>query len=110
MADKPKLAKPTPLQRPAAPQTSAELGKAFKARWPTVWRYMSDRAWEDGTDRQLATLLFVVDPDGLKGCLNDRSTGASLWVTGTDFNNVLDEMEAAVTSDAPRWRANRRAM
>lgn len=108
MAEKPRLQKPTRPQKPAPPKPPAEMGKATKTRWPLLWTYLSERAWEDGSERQVATLLFVVDLDGFKACLNDRACGMSLWVTGSDITDLLDTLETTLGSDAPNWRAHRR--
>lgn len=97
------LNKPVPsvsLEGDVGPAVLMDLA----GRYPALVEYMAAVAYPDGSARRTATLMLLVDPDGLKGCLNDRQEGRSLWVTSDTVEGVFAALEAGLTSPRPNWR------
>jgi len=50
--------------------------------------------------------VFVED-GCLKGCLNDREAGRSVFMTADSLESLLDDLEAGLSTDSLQWRAKR---
>lgn len=106
---------PKPQSTPGANRSAAQSRKIVEEdvlpdlakRWPLVRQYLVEGEWDDGSRRTRATLLLVVDDDGLKGCLNDRDAGRSLWRTGLTLEQVLSSLEESLHAGDTDWRAHR---
>jgi hypothetical protein len=71
---------------------------------PTVWAMMVDEAWDDGTARERATLLVLMDGAMVKLWLNDRALGRSCWVSGESLELALNALEDGLFGGSVAWR------
>jgi len=80
----------------------------FNDRWPTLFEFMTVSSYEEAgkrVERRTAT-LNVFTQDGMwKVFLNDRETQRCMCVASRTHRDLLDALEAALTSDEPPWRA-----
>jgi len=77
---------------------------AFRARFPTLYEYLTCSEWEDGSHRETATLLLFLDSGVLKACINDRAMGRNMFVAGSSLQGALAAAEEALRSENPGWR------
>jgi len=82
-----------------------DTGSLLVRRAPTLYQWLSDDRWDDGSQRATSTLLLFVEDGCLKGCLNDREGGRSVFVTADSVESLLDELEAGLSQDSLAWRA-----
>ena len=101
------MKKPHEVQNPGAKLRPLHevVGGTFAEEYPLLSEYLVDPAWEDGKERETATLLLLVDAGQLKGCLNDRALGRSCWVTGGSVEAVLASLELGLLEGDLPWRA-----
>ena len=97
------------MQKPSVsgsvtPGSELVTGGTFEASWPSLWQYMVDASWEDGSVRELATLLLFVDQDQAKACLNDKGTGRVAFVAAASPLEALDRLEGQLNSQTVDWR------
>lgn len=97
------------MKRPAQPGENGVVptvlrDPAFEKRCPTLFQYLTDGAWEDGTERETSTLLLMADGGSFKAWLNDRAMGRSLWVAGPSLQGLLDAVETALLDPCAVWK------
>lgn len=74
---------------------------------PTVFDYLGQNAWPDGSVRQTSSLL-VFHQDGMfKGMLRDAEAGLCLWIAGKSLTGLLVSLEAALNDPHAEWRVDR---
>lgn len=74
---------------------------------PTVYDYLGQTAWPDGSVRQTSSLL-VFQQDGMfKGMLKDAEAGLCLWIAGKSLTGLLASLEAALNDPNAEWRVDR---
>lgn len=69
-----------------------------------LYEYLTVDRYDDGTPRQVGTLL-IFSEDGLwKGCLHDRQEQRSAWASGSDIDAVLSALDADLRNGTAQWR------
>lgn len=101
------LQKPTAGGKVGKAASSQGFMVAERAEYPWLFEYMNTTAWDDGTARETATLMLLVEDGWLKACLNDRAGGRSLWVTGSALVEVLGSLEGHLAAGTGDWRVKR---
>jgi len=76
----------------------------FYARWPHVFDFLTQLRWEDGTPRQVGTVVLFVEDGKPKACLSDKDADEVCFVTGGGFLEALDLAEAGLGMDKLDWR------
>jgi len=76
---------------------------------PTLWLYLTQSQWEDGSPRATSGLTVFVQDGLFKGLLKENEQSLCLWVAAASFNGLLDALEAALNTPSPDWRVDRRA-
>lgn len=79
------------------------------SRFPVLWSYLTQTAWEDGQARQTSNLLIFCQDGILKGMLRDRDAGFCLWTAAGSLGALLDVMEASLLDPNTEWRVDRQA-
>jgi hypothetical protein len=69
-----------------------------------VMAMMYAEQFDDGTPRKTATLLLFTDAGVLKGCLRDRETEETAWVSGDSLESLLDALEVGLQEGRLDWR------
>lgn len=93
------------------PQTQAgavgadkPLTGAFLSDFPTVWCYLTDSKWDDGSRRERATILIVADGGVMKLWMGDNANNRSTWVTGESLEQALTILEEQLSTSSAPWR------
>ena len=100
------------LRKPEVPASNGDgpcpaVSSQFARLYPALTEYMTATKGPDGRDRQVSTVMLVVDPDGVKACLNERQTGHQLWVTCDSVEEAFGALEAALTAHRVNWRVSK---
>lgn len=80
--------------------------ESFATSYPLLYQYLVSLAYPNGEARVTSTLTLFCDHGSLRGCLNDRDNGLSLFLTATGLMDLLDSFEAALGDDKSDWRAS----
>lgn len=83
--------------------------EAFAKKMPTLWEFLSAKAWEDGTERETGTILVFVEDGLVKVCLCNRDTGHVAFVSAKSFSGALESVEKHLAADTVDWRLSRAA-
>jgi len=93
------------------PQTTAgaigaekPLAGAFLSDYPTVWSYLTDSKWDDGSRRERATILIVADGGVVKLWLGDKACNRSCWTTGESLEQAFTILEEQLSTSSAAWR------
>jgi len=78
--------------------------KAFASDHPTLWDYLTQLVWEDGTVRRTATLTIFAEDGLLKVCINDRDSARSLWASDETWAGTFEALEALLGDPKAPWR------
>jgi len=97
------------IRKPDPVALGVDAGAAAADGWmqglfPTLWGYLSDLRYEDGSPRQTATLMLLAEQGVVKACLNDRDNDRSVWVSGRGVEEALSVLEAALLAGRAEWR------
>jgi len=74
---------------------------------PTLYDYLGQTAWPDGTVRQTSSLLLFQQDGMFKGMLKDTECGLCLWIAGKSLTGLLASLEAALNDPNAEWRVDR---
>ena len=84
-----------------------ERGKDWMMAYPAIWEYLTLEAHEDGTPRERSMLMILVEDGIVKGCLQDRDQGQSLWASGSGVPGVLEALDRHLQAGTGEWRVMR---
>jgi hypothetical protein len=76
---------------------------------PTVWAYLTQTTWSDGTRRETSSVLMFQQDGMIKAMLRDADAGLCLWVAARSFYGAFSALEAALNDPNAEWRVDRRA-
>ena len=104
-----------PLRKPCS---SSEKGSTMPiapslGTWgkkhPVVCEFLSSVTWEDGSSRELGSLILFFDrEDGRwKACLSCKATARVAFVSGADPEDALSNAEKGLAADRLDWRPQR---
>jgi len=72
-----------------------------------LWDFLSDAKWEDGVDRQLGTLMILVEDGLVKAWVHDRDASCSAWVSADSLQGLLEAVSRGLEKDSLEWRKDR---
>lgn len=73
--------------------------------YPNLWEHLSRSTYDDGTPRQLSSLVIVGGGSEWRGCLSDRDNDRVCWKVGESLEALLLSLESAAANEEPRdWR------
>jgi len=84
-----------------------DLDTLLPRRSPTLFQFLTDDHWDDGSPREPGTLLLFADGGRFKACLNDRDSGSSVFVSGVSLEAILEALEEGLAGDSLEWRAKK---
>jgi len=84
-----------------------ERGKDWMMAYPAIWEYMTLEEHEDGAARERSLLMILVEDGIVKGCVQDRDQGQSLWASGTGVPGVLEALDRHLQEGTGEWRQMR---
>lgn len=77
---------------------------AISSRFESLSAYLFDLTWDDGSPRQLATLLLFSEEGRVKLFLKDRALKRGAWVTGSSLTQALESLDAQLAEDTADWK------
>jgi len=80
---------------------------SFEKHFPHLWDYLTQTAWEDGTPRELSSIMIIPEPGIIRLMLRDKATGLVCWVAAPDFTSMFAVLDAAVGDPGHEWRRDR---
>lgn len=86
------------------PEGVAATDATMSRQLPLIFEYLTCARWDDGGERQTATLMVLAEQGTWKGCLNDRDGSRSCWVAADTFTGVLEALERALRNGTADWR------
>lgn len=93
------------------PSLSIESGGMPDAVWmerlPALWEYLTAEEFEDGSAREVATILAFFEEGQWKVCLNDRAREASAWKSGRTLFSAMEALDADLQAGTQEWRVSR---
>lgn len=96
------MKKPT---RPAKPEVIDQWPDGrWLDRFPLLCEHISDATWEDGSPREVSTLVIRGQDSMVMVAVNDREAKQSLYRSGNSVEEALTALEAALEGTAPDWR------
>lgn len=85
---------------------SAE-GAAWQEAHEALWEYMTCDELDGGGERMTSMLCILVEGGMVKGALQDRQEGLSLWAAAQSIPEVLAALEARLRAGDGDWRPMR---
>jgi hypothetical protein len=79
----------------------------FAALYPTLFAYMTQSTWPDGSAREVSTLSVFADGGMAKCVLKDRAGGVCLWASCPNLTNLFGVLEALLCDPGAEWRVDR---
>jgi len=95
--------------RPAEGTTSPPVDEATVKRYPVLVEFMTQESWEDGSPRELASVLLVREDGRWKAGLLDKAEERTLWVTAEALAGLLEALERRAAKPDADWRQMRSA-
>jgi len=83
-----------------------EIDGGILGGFPELWSFLTDAAYEDGTRRQLATLLVFLHEGRLTVALNDRDNQRTVFASGDTLETILKALEGHLQCNDAEWRPN----
>lgn len=96
------------MKRPNSAEgaTSEVLQLGEVSSWfPKIVEHLTESVWDDGSPRELSTLMIFADGARWKLCLNDRDQGRVAFMTGGDPEEALTRLEDGLKTDSLDWRS-----
>jgi len=96
------------VQKPQTPAGAIGAEKpltgAFLSDYPTVWTFLTDSKWDDGSRRERATILIIADGGVIKLWMGDKACNRSCWVTGESLEQAFTILEEQLSTSSCAWR------
>lgn len=73
---------------------------------PSLWSFLTQAEWEDGSSRQTGTLTLMVQDGMAKICVNDRDSESSCFVSGSSFTTLFKVVDTALAEGKLEFRLN----
>lgn len=83
------------------------VDEEFQKHYPTLFDYLTQSRWPDGTPRLTSSLLIFTDNGQVKAMLRDKEAGECLWVACPSLWMIFDVFEAKLCDEEADWRVDR---
>lgn len=74
---------------------------------PTLWQFLTDRTYDDGSKREPGSLLAFCQDGVIKLMLRDRDAGLCLWIASRTLSDAFKAAEGGLTNPDAEWRVDR---
>lgn len=103
------LKKPSVTSGQSSTMPNGESLGTWGKRYPAVCEFLSASVWEDGSSRELGSLiLFWAREDGYwRVCLNCKDSSRVCFVSGDSPEAALANAQKGLESDRLDWRASK---
>lgn len=85
----------------------AARDETFERQFESLHEFMTARLFDDGSERETATLLVFASDGQWKACLNDRAEGRVAFVTGRTVQDLFKLLNEQLDSSSVEWRASK---
>jgi len=75
--------------------------------FPALAAFMTETRWEDGSPREVGTLLFCAEDGRWKVWVNDKGNGVTAWLSAATWPDLLLALERGLAADSLEWRTPR---
>lgn len=72
---------------------------------PSLFAYLTDDFWDDGSPRKRATIMLFADGATWKAWFNDREEGRTCWMTGDSPESLIAALDLALETDTVSWKS-----
>jgi hypothetical protein len=86
---------------------AATLPGSVLAAFPTLLEFLTLPSWDDGSPRQLGTIILFVEGHVWKACLKDKNGPTVSFVTARTLDDLLLSVEEGLASEGLDWRPDR---
>lgn len=83
--------------------------EGFKKEMPTLWAFVTQTEWEDGSSRETGTIFIFREAGTWRACLNDRDSGHVGFVSCDTFKGLWKAVEKQLAEERVDWRLSRQA-
>lgn len=101
------MLKKSDMRRAELKGDAALVAGDYGVLFPTLWHYMTQARWDDGTERRTSSITIFCDAGQLKCVLKDKETGLSLWAAGVSFESMFSVLEALLNDPTAVWRQDK---
>ena len=97
------MRKPT---RSSGPVLGADVAPpcGLSAKYPSLWHFLADDQWDDGSVRVSGTVTLLVEAGRIKAALNDRDGSRSAFISSDSLETLLGAVDTALEKDRVEWR------
>jgi hypothetical protein len=89
------------------PSHGGFVDPVFSQEYPTLWDHLTQRKWDDGSERRTSTITLFADGACAKGLLKDRDAGLCLWIAAPTLLGLFEALELALCDAETEWRVDR---
>lgn len=72
--------------------------------YPTLLEFLTEAQYEDGSNRELPTLLVFSEGGAWKGCLGDRDNDRNAFISSASITGLLVIFEEKLKESSLDWR------
>lgn len=90
------------------PNLGCVLPCAFGEDYPTLWAFLTEVEYDDGSTREPGTVLVCVGEGRARLWLHDKDEGCSAWVSASSISDALASAERGLHNNSLEWRADRK--
>jgi len=87
-----------------SPEALVPNDPGSKADFPSLFAYLSDDQWEDGSPRMRSTLIIFCEGDTFKACLTDKDNDLTLWAASRTLVDLFGSLEGRLGDPEADWR------
>jgi len=85
----------------------AARDEVFERAHEALHEFLTARLFDDGSERETATLLIFAADGVWKACLNDRAEGRVAFVTSSTVQGLLGALDGQLEEGSVEWRASK---
>ena len=103
------------MKRPSGPASvqgspgGVMVDSGFARMYPVLASQLSETSWDDGSSREVSTLLLFVEGGRWKACLSERSTGRVGFLSQDTLAGLLISLEGHLVAEDLDWRQSRQS-
>jgi hypothetical protein len=76
----------------------------LSVKYPHLFEFLTERAYDDGSEREPGTMTVFLERGWLKACLNDKDGGMVAFVASESLAGLLGACDEGLAYDNLDWR------
>lgn len=85
----------------------AARDEQFERAYPALSEFLTARLFDDGSERETATLLLFAVDGVWKVCLNDRAEGRVAFVSGATTASAMATLDTQLEDGTVEWKVSK---